>query len=96
MSPFNEAEADFIVVLYATLIFLFEAEKPNTTVSSLRKRIAVITPYQEQKQLLRRKFKNFYGRFNPQGFSDLDPVEISTIDGFQGEKNYTRNEWERC
>lgn len=67
----NKAEALMAVHLYASL-------RELTNGLSAQSRVAVITPYAQQTNLLRRQFSDFLG---PQ-YTKL--VEINTVDGFQG------------
>eukprot|EP00397_Hematodinium_sp_SG-2012_P011294 GEMP01011430.1.p1 GENE.GEMP01011430.1~~GEMP01011430.1.p1 ORF type:complete len:895 (+),score=199.26 GEMP01011430.1:243-2927(+) len=72
----NEAEADFILHLVQTVKKLYEGDLQWI------KQIGVISPYQEQVKLIRKKFKERMPEW-----VDADKhvlVDISTVDGFQG------------
>lgn len=66
----NDAEVAYIVQLYRTLKNNYPPESFAT--------IGILAPYSAQKSRLRQAFTNSFG------FSVLDSVEISTVDGFQG------------
>lgn len=69
----NDDEANFVLHMFVTLSALYPKEP-------WRDRLAVISPYREQVQLIRRKFKNL---FNLPSKAPC-PVEVNTVDGFQG------------
>ncbi|CAD7957363.1 unnamed protein product [Amoebophrya sp. A120] len=69
----NEKEADFVVLLYKTLVQLYPKY-------DWRKWCGVISPYERQVSLLKRKFRDLYG-LQPH---EPCPVEVKTVDGFQG------------
>ena len=69
----NAAEAELAACLYMKLLNILE-----TTEKSGRVSVAIITPYREQKSLLRSTFKNLCGE------QSLNKVEIETIDSYQG------------
>jgi len=70
----NEDEAEFIVNLVAVLQTLYPDQ-------DWKKKIGVISPYAQQVRLLKTMFKEKYGIKNQ---NDPSPVEVNTVDGFQG------------
>jgi len=70
----NEDEAEFIVNLVAVLQTLYPDQ-------DWKKKIGVISPYAQQVRLLKTMFKEKYGVKNQH---DPSPVEVNTVDGFQG------------
>ncbi|CAD7945195.1 unnamed protein product [Amoebophrya sp. A25] len=73
MSIVNEREANFVILLYKTLVQLYPHH-------DWRKWCGVISPYEKQVSLLKKKFRELY-RMSP---SEPCPVEVKTVDGFQG------------
>lgn len=69
----NAAEADLAAGLYGRLMQDLELHLASTTIS-----VAVITPYREQKALLRKLFEELWGK------KTLKNVAIETIDSYQG------------
>jgi len=69
----NAAEAELAACLYMKLLKLLETPEKSARVS-----VAIITPYREQKSLLRSTFKDLCGE------QSLNKVEIETIDSYQG------------
>ncbi|KAI8114303.1 hypothetical protein M9434_002429 [Picochlorum sp. BPE23] len=69
----NAAEADLAAGLYGRLMQELELQLASTTIS-----VAVITPYREQKALLRKRFEELWGS------KSLKNVAIETIDSYQG------------
>lgn len=69
----NAAEADLAAGLYGRLMQDLELHLASTTIS-----VAVITPYREQKALLRKRFEELWGK------KTLKNVAIETIDSYQG------------
>lgn len=69
----NAAEADLAAALYGRLMQELELQLASTTIS-----VAVITPYREQKALLRKRFEELWGS------KSLKNVAIETIDSYQG------------
>lgn len=67
----NSTEADLAVYLY-------EALKDISNGLSATSRVAVITPYSQQANILRRKFDNLLGE------NYTKYVEVNTVDAFQG------------
>merc|ERR1719265_888404 len=70
----NEEEANFVVSLYKALTQMYPPEK------AWRERVAVISPYAEQVELIRRKFRALFKIEK----SRVCPVDVNTVDGFQG------------
>lgn len=70
----NEEEAEFIVNMVSVLQSLFPDQ-------DWRRKIGVISPYAEQVRLLKAMFKEKYGI---KSIHDPCPVEVNTVDGFQG------------
>jgi len=70
----NEDEASFVLQLYQSLPMLYPPEK------SWRDRIAVISPYAEQVQLIRARFRTLFKLKR----KDPCPIDVNTVDGFQG------------
>jgi senataxin len=70
----NLEEAEFVVQLYHALTQLYPPEKP------WRSRFAAISPYAEQVQLIRAKFRELLGLSSKAPC----PVDVNTVDGFQG------------
>mmetsp|Transcript_81250 Transcript_81250/g.263446 ORF Transcript_81250/g.263446 Transcript_81250/m.263446 type:complete len:934 (+) Transcript_81250:80-2881(+) len=69
----NDDEANFVIGIYRVLSALYPDEP-------WRDRLAVISPYREQVQLIRRKFRALYSL----PAKAPCPVEVNTVDGFQG------------
>jgi len=69
----NDDEADFVVQLFRLISEVYPGQNWNS-------KIAVISPYAEQVQLIRVKFRAF---FNLKPKSPC-PVDVNTVDGFQG------------
>eukprot|EP00928_Gymnodinium_smaydae_P035601 TRINITY_DN25022_c1_g4_i1.p1 TRINITY_DN25022_c1_g4~~TRINITY_DN25022_c1_g4_i1.p1 ORF type:complete len:943 (-),score=182.10 TRINITY_DN25022_c1_g4_i1:72-2546(-) len=69
----NEAEADFVIQLFALLSECYPGEEWT-------RKIAVISPYAEQVQLIRSRFRTYLGIDGKRRC----PVEVNTVDGFQG------------
>jgi len=85
----NSDEADFVVQLFEAISTLWpiaqEAGEDRGHLQQAPKgwmeKIAVISPYAEQVQLIRQKFKEYFGRAGHRGRC---PVDVNTVDGFQG------------
>ncbi|EER09622.1 splicing endonuclease positive effector sen1, putative [Perkinsus marinus ATCC 50983] len=69
----NEAEANFIIHIFKMLQVCWPKEP-------WREKLAVISPYAEQVRLIRQKFRQLYNMVE----SKVCPVEVNTVDGFQG------------
>jgi len=69
----NPEEADFVLQLFTSISELYPKEQWRT-------KIAVISPYAEQVQLLRLKFRALF-QLPPKSPC---PVDVNTVDGFQG------------
>lgn len=69
----NEDEADFIIGFFKLISDLYPNEDWHT-------KLAVISPYAEQVQLIRHKFRALF-RLAPK---QPCPVDVNTVDGFQG------------
>mmetsp|Transcript_103475 Transcript_103475/g.179644 ORF Transcript_103475/g.179644 Transcript_103475/m.179644 type:complete len:923 (+) Transcript_103475:47-2815(+) len=76
----NETEADFVVQLFASVSRSFPPQ------DAWRDKVAVISPYAEQVKLIRQKFKILYGIGDK---STPCPVDVNTVDGFQGREKDT-------
>lgn len=69
----NNDEVELALHLYSTL------DKETSGMVS-QSRVAIITPYSQQADLLRKRFEEFFGR------SRRMPLDISTVDAFQGKE----------
>ncbi|KAF7457630.1 RNA-directed RNA polymerase [Cryptosporidium felis] len=85
----NKIEAEFVCQLLELLgLVLFESQRSREKVEGFElskrwyERIAVISPYYEQVQLIRRKIKEKFG-LSPE---TICPIDVSTVDGFQGQE----------
>mmetsp|Transcript_58457 Transcript_58457/g.165104 ORF Transcript_58457/g.165104 Transcript_58457/m.165104 type:complete len:930 (+) Transcript_58457:59-2848(+) len=67
----NDAEADFIIHFFKVLSELYPEEP-------WREKLAVISPYAEQVQLIRSRFRALFPK------EEGCPVDVGTVDGFQG------------
>ncbi|KAH8584831.1 sen1p NAM7 like superfamily I RNA helicase [Cryptosporidium sp. chipmunk genotype I] len=86
----NPVEADFVCQILELLgLILYESQRKlseNTNLgesnSKWYERIAVISPYNEQVKIIRKKIKEKFG-LSPE---TICPVDVSTVDGFQGQE----------
>ncbi|OII74527.1 RNA helicase [Cryptosporidium ubiquitum] len=86
----NPVEADFVCQILELLgLILYENQKKQTEDTELSEpkrqwyeRIAVISPYNEQVKIIRKKIKEKFG-LNPE---TICPIDVSTVDGFQGQE----------
>lgn len=88
----NPLEADFVCQILELLgLILYEdqknqAEKLESGGGELSgqwyERVAVISPYNEQVKIIRRKIKEKFG-LTPE---TICPIDVSTVDGFQGQE----------
>eukprot|EP00927_Polykrikos_kofoidii_P039633 TRINITY_DN33980_c0_g1_i1.p1 TRINITY_DN33980_c0_g1~~TRINITY_DN33980_c0_g1_i1.p1 ORF type:complete len:934 (-),score=212.75 TRINITY_DN33980_c0_g1_i1:82-2883(-) len=69
----NDDEADFVLQVYRALCDLYPEH-------DWKKKLAVISPYAEQVQLIRNRFRTYLG-LKPKSQC---PVDVNTVDGFQG------------
>lgn len=69
----NPQEADFVLILFRALYELYPGK--NWT-----KMVGVISPYEKQVNLIRKRFKELFGK----AANEPSPVEVKTVDGFQG------------
>lgn len=72
-SLINDDEAEFVLHFFKTLQECYPEE-------CWREKLAVISPYAEQVQHIRSKFRALFGL----GQKSPCPVDVNTIDGFQG------------
>eukprot|EP00392_Amoebophrya_sp_AT5.2_P000598 g599.t1 len=73
VSYVNEQEADFVIALYRILVQLYPKR-------DWRNELGVISPYDQQVKLIRRKFQQLFGISG----QTTCPVAVKTVDGFQG------------
>ncbi|TRY53338.1 Sen1p/ NAM7 like superfamily I RNA helicase [Cryptosporidium tyzzeri] len=86
----NPLEADFVCQILELLgLILYENQKKLTENTDLGEpskrwyeRIAVISPYNEQVRIIRKKIKEKFG-LSPE---TICPIDVSTVDGFQGQE----------
>eukprot|EP00930_Biecheleria_cincta_P028830 TRINITY_DN20084_c0_g1_i2.p1 TRINITY_DN20084_c0_g1~~TRINITY_DN20084_c0_g1_i2.p1 ORF type:complete len:986 (+),score=240.78 TRINITY_DN20084_c0_g1_i2:28-2985(+) len=69
----NEAEAEFVIHLFKTISALFPDQ-------NWKQKLAVVSPYAEQVGFIRARFRELFNL----GMKDPSPVEVNTVDGFQG------------